>query len=428
MISYYRILTLINKRYALVFKPNKKRFTRVVKAHKAVGKDLKDVDGNGLHHLFGHFKKTGIKYKNIPLHVWGLLHEVLRTNNRSPELRNAFDDCPSDSLTPGEWIELATYLLSFGLFQEAVVCRHKSHASLKSLKSRIHYNLQLPNLLMSSLFDQGLWEEHPGRMTDSHQFKLSPFYRKFFGKEKAIGKEIDPDYYELINGKRMAVIGPLSFDKDYSEEINGADLIVELNALESKREGAKSKYHGRPDIAYYNNGRIKRRTKETLGNLIRDCKYFVFKDSSVFKNEDYEQVMNKSATKARVIPGSAELTWNGTFSMMEKTVSDLLLFDPAEIKVYGVDLYLSFDYSKGYGNLAPQSLSSMTINFTAHDIFTQFSFMRNLMDRGLIKADDRLSKVIGLDIEGYAEKLEELYPVYVHDGPDDLKRKLPENA
>ncbi|TVL99721.1 MAG: hypothetical protein CV087_16865 [Candidatus Brocadia sp. WS118] len=404
--AYNVLISRTSKRHALLLKFFKNRRPNATRAHACLKKDI-ETDSTSLHFLFEHLDNIGLRHGKLGEEFWEAFTETIIQKKRSPLVLKSLANLDSKDLTPGEWNELGMYLLSFGLFREAVTCRHHSHRALDTTSSKFVYGVIFPILKLASLFDQGLWEN--GAKIVERQLLLhrnNPFYRKFFLNEKAVGQSLHEDYYHHIKGKRIAVIGPLEFDQDYSDEIAQTDLVIELNGLESAREAAKMKYHGRPDIVYYNNSRNAGNAKGDFSDVVQGASYFVI------KNDRFLNKLNEF-TPCRVTPQSNSLTWNGTFSMMEITLSDLLLFDPAEVKVYGVDLYLSFNYSSSYGNKPPDSLKGITMNFTVHDIFTQFLFMKKLFDGGYIKADQRLSNVLRLSLEEYAAKLESLYPVYL---------------
>lgn len=405
---YTHILKKISKRYALILHTFKYRTSRAKIIHEKLRKDIQN--GENYTHLFRYLEKIGFQHQSLPESIWKLIGESLEKQERNPALTEELKKVSALQLTPGEWLELSMYLLSFGLFEASVICRRKSYTSLNTVKCKLYYNLFFSLFKLSLLFDQGKWEEGSEILKKKIFFdKDNPYYHKFFLGKKSVGQAIHKDYYDLVNGKSVAVIGPLAFDQDYSAEIAEADLVIELNAVASKRELVKAKYHGNPDIVYYNNSRNAGNAENNFNDVVKGTKYFVI------KNDKYIAPLSK-VTNCRVTPQSTTLTWNGTFSMMEITLSDLLLFDPAEVKVYGVDLYLSFDYSSSYGNAPPQFLKSITMNFTAHDIFTQFLFMKKLFDEEYIKADQRLSNVLSLDLDGYAAELKKLYPVYLDTG------------
>lgn len=113
------------------------------------------------------------------------------------------------------------------------------------------------------------------------------------------------------------------------------------------------------------------------------------------------------------MPSTTMLNWNGSFSMMENVVADVLLFKPKEIKIYGVNLYTSFNYDKSYGNEPPNNLKTITLNFTVHDIFSQYSFMHNLYNLGLIKGDDVFEEVLKLGLLEYSRKMKKNYPIFL---------------
>jgi hypothetical protein len=308
-------------------------------------------------------------------------------------------------ITSGQWLELSMYLLSMGLFKSSYECRLISYKAFSPRLNKLIYNFNYQQLRLAKLFDEGELAEFK-KYWNTSVTSNNGYWRSIIGNSTKVDKNLDEDFYNLIRNKRVAVIGPLEFDKDYSDEIANYDVVVELNALESKRESAKKKYHGVPDIVYYNNSRLEELKKLNYDD-IPDTSKFV-----VLKNPKHQAALKRNVS-VRVLPQTTTLNWNGSFSMMENTIADLLLFNPSEIKIYGVNLYTSFNYDKAYGNEPPENLKKITLNFTVHDIFTQYAFMHNLYNLGLIKGDDGFEKVLKLGRKGYVERMSELYPKYL---------------
>lgn len=402
---YHKFIGLVSKPYALLLLRAKTRRKNAESFHRALAKDLQQQNRQ-TSAVEQHLKSVGLR--NVPETWLQEMQSIIKKRKRSSHFLDLLQQTNSKHFTAGEWLELSMYFLSLGLFKASITARSKSHKSFDDISHRIAYGLIYPNLKISSYFDRDKWEQcskvYSRPLINE---KGNPYYKRFFAGNSNAGKDLHQEYYNLIKGKRVAVIGPLVFDQDYRSEINDFDLVIELNALKSTRDKISSKYHGNPDIIYYNNSRVKTLAENDFNNIPDQVKYYVL------KTDKYQSQLSSKAS-CRVIHQSKTLTWNGTFSMMECALSDVLLFAPSEVKVYGVDLYLSFNYDKSYGNEPPQHIKSITMNFTVHDIFTQFIFMRKLFDEGYIKADQRLSAVLKLDLQGYANRLSELYPVYIN--------------
>ena len=253
-------------------------------------------------------------------------------------------------------------------------------------------------------FDRGEWkvEDQVGgyrltrRTSDIH-------VQRFILNERGIGKEMDPAFYDLVAGKRVAIVGPLDFDKDYWQEIDAFDLKVELNPLTTRRAQITEKYSGKPDIAYYNGKNGNDQLAVNYRDLYTDAKYIVFKEQQHVAN-----LRNKLKVR-RFIPNYT-LPYNGSFKMVENIVMDLNLCDVAEIKVYGTDMTLNTGYSKSYVRRTIDA-NSLYRTRVGHDIFTQFNFMRKAQELGYVSGDDRLTRILNLSVQQYATEIEENYPV-----------------
>lgn len=400
--------------YYLAHRINSGRRERTKKFNSLVGQVVEGKATNST--LEKHCKKVGLRINRLDPSILTALIKDVKTGIPSMELTMILDSVSAAIFTAGEWLELSMYFMGLGFFQGARICRLKSYSTDNGVIPKLIYRLVKPHHYISSFFDQGRWAEIPELLAkeESVEGAMGPLVRKLIKGEKGVGLQINKEYYSLVSGKSVAVIGPLQFEEDYRDEIAGFDLVIELNALMSKREQARKRYHGKPHISYYNNGRIRRRGQETLDNLIEGCEFLVFKERKLTEGHPIIDKALELGSAYRHMISPDISPWNGTFAMMERTISDLILFDPAQIKIFGVDLYTSFNYSAAYGNRAPRNLNRKVIEFTYHDIYTQFLYMKNLFERDFFFGDDRLQRVLSLNFEQYAAELEKAYGIYLY--------------
>jgi hypothetical protein len=396
-----KISSFFGIKHALLTPKFRNRNPRAIKFQEALALDMA-IQNDGFPNSSRHFTNLGYDLNSFLqnfLHLCIQVHEGSKSENEIFCLLQNWAKS-KNKLTAGQWLEISMYLLSMGLFKSSYLCRNISYKNFNSTKNRVIYNVNFRQLLIAKHFDVGVLSSVKKANTNN------PFWRSIFGHSYKQSEKEQPEFYNLIHGKKVAVIGPLSFKKNYKDEIADFDIIVELNALQSKREDVKAKYHGKPDLVYYNNFRLKDLNEIDFGDVVENVNYFVL------KTDKYLNELSKKAP-TRVISQTTTLNWNGSLSMLENTIADLLLFGPARIKIFGVNLYTSFNYDKSYGNAPPAELNRITLNFTVHDIFTQYAFMHNLYVLGLIKGDDEFEEVLKLGREGYVKCLEELYPKFL---------------
>ncbi|MEQ8704216.1 MAG: hypothetical protein RIC19_09875 [Phaeodactylibacter sp.] len=318
-------------------------------------------------------------------------------------------------LTPGQWLEFSMYFLAMGFFQSSLMCRNFSYKQFdaKSKLNRVVYPFNYNTLNLAKLFDSGNLNEFQKEI-QRLKGNNNKYWEAIFLNNYEKAKNDAPQLFEFINSKSIAIVGPLKFDDNYKKEIESHDIIVELNALNSKREAVKNKYHAQPSIVTYNNYRIDCLKKQGFNDIIPNVKFHIVKRTKYLEN------LSKHGS-VHVIPSTVTLNWNGSFSMMENTVADLLLFNPKSIKIYGVDLFTSYDYDPSYGNPFPKQLATITLNFSVHDIFMNYMFMHNLFTKRLVSGDRRLENVLKMGISNYTSKLKSVYPKMIGGQPIDVQ-------
>ncbi len=401
-----KITSFFGRGHTLLLPKYRNRNPRAIEFQKALVRDILD-NSKGLNNSLNHFSHLAFSQTTFLKEFIGLVKAVHCEDTPEKEVIHLLSKWSKSKqkLTSGQWLELSMYLLSMGFFQSSYQCRLGSYENFEGIKNNIIYQLNYKQLLTSLYFDGGQLQNAEIALDKLSSGNL--YWNAFFGRlDEEKRQALNPGFYSLIHNKRVAVIGPLEFDQDYRDEIAEYDVVVELNALESKREGVIKKYHGKPDIVYYNNSRLGELKKIHFDDIVHTAKYIVLKTP-----KHREALDAKLPTRA--MPSTTTLNWNGSFSMMENTVADLLLFQPAEIKIYGVNLYTSFNYDKSYGNAPPDNLKRITLNFTVHDIYTQYAFMNNMFNMGLIKGDHTFNAVLKLGVNGYVNRMQELYPKFL---------------
>lgn len=398
-----KITSLFGLKYELLLFDYRNRNPRAIKFQEAF---LKDIKTDEFYYSFNHLKKLDFPNNLFIKKILLLVKAIFKEEDSEENLILLLEKHQEYNikLTNGQWLELSMYFLSMGLFESAYKSRQISYKFFKSLKNRIVYQLNFNKLILALLFDSCDINFFKAKLKNTSK---TDFWKKLFYDFKDSKQSlVDSEFKNLIHNKRIAIIGPLEFNRDYSSEIEKYDVIIELNGLKSKRDNIVKKYHGFPDIIYYNNSQLEEQNKIDFGDVIDSAKFVVI------KNEKYYHKLIKKC-KTRVMPSTTMLNWNGSFSMMENVVADLLLFKPKEIKIYGVNLYTSFNYDKSYGNEPPDNLKTITLNFTVHDIFSQYSFMHNLYNLGLINGDDVFEEVLKLGLLEYSRKMKKTYPIFL---------------
>ncbi|HET8701270.1 MAG TPA: hypothetical protein VFL97_06345 [Nitrococcus sp.] len=207
----------------------------------------------------------------------------------------------------------------------------------------------------------------------------------------------DERFLQLVQGKSVAVVGPLNNGEGNGAEIDEFDIVVRTNCF-TWQNNVQSDKGSRLDVAYYNGeaAALLKRTPED----VPECRFMVLKA--------FDEELQKRYENLRTLI-SVDLFFSGSINAIPNVVYDLIRFSPSRIKVFNADLMLSYKYRKGYVDAInfsiAHSLDEALDSFFAHEPAQQFRALHLLWERGLIEGDRVFNSVMALGLTGYLEKL-----------------------
>ena len=103
----------------------------------------------------------------------------------------------------------------------------------------------------------------------------------------------------------------------------------------------------------------------------------------------------------------------GISNMLPYALFEILLCDPAKIKIFDNDFLMNPKRVKNYEKYnLDQKTKFLNIIFQ-HDPLSQFNFVKLLFNAtGIIKGDNKFTKVINLDQKKFLSKLENAYDLH----------------
>lgn len=162
----------------------------------------------------------------------------------------------------------------------------------------------------------------------------------------------------LINNKKIAIVGPTSISTDKSCEIEQYDIIIRLNA--SKENSLFENKGYRTNISNYNfdNGRY---LINHNNEFINEFDYCVFSSSEAPKKLQNNGITKVNSRTMRRFP----FEFAGGYNMIQKTILDIISFQPRKLKIYGINFFLkSNSYERGYKpQIILKKLCSYLANF-----------------------------------------------------------------
>jgi len=99
-------------------------------------------------------------------------------------------------------------------------------------------------------------------------------------------------------------------------------------------------------------------------------------------------------------------------NMIQIALFDLLAFEPARIKVFKINFYLSETlHYKGYQtrHVNIDDPKFLFKGHACHHIVRQLDFIRQMVKNQLIEVDETCEKIIGMTDDEYLKAMEDLY-------------------
>lgn len=289
----------------------------------------------------------------------------------------SFDDLEAlDSLTPNELKVLMGLALASSSFDSyKIIVRYIADNRLNQFYNETKQRTPILNLL-----NEGKVLEYAEK---SKSFK---FYHQ--------------DVARLIEGKSVAIVGPVENGLNNGTDIDSFDYVFRFNFKGSVE------------------------SVECFGSRT-DGSFYILKDFSELKDPD--QVLSqlqiyfyhgsdlKHLSQANIEKGfyrfqpnnfSHPLLW-GAGNAVQKAIYNLLMYQPARIKIFNSNLWVDNKFSKDYkASRANRNRKTFLRQFVWHDPVGNFLFTKKIFDLNLFEADEQLTDVLNLSVLEYLEALE----------------------
>jgi len=325
----------------------------LVLGEQAAVSDLSQQVNRELHrHLHGY---SGI----APEYIGTLVNAVQelwaspdRATVHEAELAQMTRDVPPTALPARRWFALYDVCFTYGLLDLLLPLR------AKAVESALEEEQRRPNRWCSVEFafraamNQGQFAEAErllGRLETltKHQDKLTS-YRLFYlfltGQKDAaaplarkfVKHHANSELFrKLIEGRRVAVVGPAPTGELTGEEIDAHDIVVRINYRGADRLGDPAEFGTRTDVSYYNGQDSRYMHDKKDYEFLGDLQACAFKS---FSHKFQLQQQSKGAAREIVQP---RLLFNGAALQGLNAVYDLLHFAPEELKLFKNNLFLS---------------------------------------------------------------------------------------
>lgn len=210
---------------------------------------------------------------------------------------------------------------------------------------------------------------------------------------------------DLVEGKRVAVVGPADTGDQLGRVIDGYDVIVRPRYQPDFLAQHTDSMGSRTDIAYYSGFDMADFLDTAADAVSRGDLKLV--NARPFTYGNYSQLGHPWLRFYRhdysLCPAGGQLG-------IQRMTYDLLQFNPAEITIFNSDLYTgSRMFTAGWrpqDSFAPGSHINDIV--AAHDIRFDFEFTQALTRSGKVTARGRAAEVLSLGADEYLKSVEEV--------------------
>lgn len=234
---------------------------------------------------------------------------------------------------------------------------------------------------------------------------IRPYLNYATEQEQNLPLPGDEKMRALLEGKRVAVVGPADTGDRLGELIDSHDVVIRPRYMPQLLAADTELLGSRTDIAYFSG---------------RDISEFFDEAERGVASGDLQLAIGRGLSIG-VYAGDAPdwlrfyrhdfgLCFHGAPLGIARILYDVLQFNPAQVSVFNADFYTGTNvFSSGYRTgkdaaLGPYSIVNEVL--LAHDLLFDFRLMNALVDTGRVKPEGVTAKVLGLNEDQYIQRLE----------------------
>jgi hypothetical protein len=326
--------------------------------------------------------------------------------HRTASLLDAIDGARPDPSATEDWLHARYALTAHGRFEAAGAARANARdsavllddperADLLALVAAVRAAADLDDLTAIERLAPALRVGHvPPGLLDAVDRHLRIRNGDQRGAEPG-----DAAFRRVIEGASVALVGPAPLVRPAAAEIDACDVVVRLghrgpSTLPPRHLGGE-----RTDIAYYNRG-VGRSLVQELPDFLRELRFAVLKQPG----------QDLGIVPTRVMCSPAPLLFAGEPLLGTIALFDLLLSNPASLKIYGMSLYASPDaYSDGYWRREAPPPWARCRSFAGHDLLDQVNYVRGLSSIEGVVPDEQLAEVLRMSEREYLRTIDRHY-------------------
>ena len=236
----------------------------------------------------------------------------------------------------------------------------------------------------------------------SFRWLLDAEFGEGFSKVSASNATALKAFSDLIQDKRVCIVGPANTGLMNGGKIDDYDVVIRLNAFSfEKLEINKSTHGSRVDVSYYNSPITKANMFGEVIKFINEAEFF-----PVFRS--HKNKSNNSGIKSNYKYMSSLLyTFASRFKMhgIQRAVWDVLKFNPKVLDIYNIDFFTGIKSNSDSLRVEGYVTSGGDLGYS-HDLLQGFRFTRYLNQHNIIGLDDVGLEVVNWSDEEYLAQIE----------------------
>lgn len=209
----------------------------------------------------------------------------------------------------------------------------------------------------------------------------------------------DEKYSEYIYGKEIAIVGPVNTGLNNGSEIDSHDIVIRLNIINPEKY-PKKVFGTKTSSAYFVRDQFIKEKDSLIQNLdsIDFISFHTVRDDDLFKLIENNK---KLRTTIKYHERINNIFFSGYPNLIQRTILDLLRFNPKSIKVFNANLWIENIQSDYY--IYKQIF--YPANLILHDVYSNFILTQNLYKNKYISADEVLSEVLNTPYTTFKNKI-----------------------
>lgn len=228
--------------------------------------------------------------------------------------------------------------------------------------------------------------------------KLYALNKIFRDQDSDFPKAVNDSFAKLINGKRIAIVGPAATAVGWGDIYKNHDVIVFItykgNSVYSINSSKKIL------ISYYNN--------EAINNLNESDYAAINKLDYICTKKTCTKKINTNIRTFNLLDG---MYYTGIPHMLPNIIFDLSYYSPKTISTFGFNMYMSQQQYRGDYQEKPKTTIQWLEDFALHNIISQYLMLSKMYESNLFIPDEHLKAVLEMGIIDYLKRMEDLYHI-----------------